>query len=193
MFSTTATSTSLHQDSNSNILLPHDVKSSLDNGTLLTETSSQLSKYKNMIPSMSATSNSNSDQGTDMQYNAIDQLLETEKQRNKTDAWNKLDKTQKTLNLHAFAEKYGKEHALPVKEIKNLKLFFSDCLNKAKLQKTKDVIYNKETREITSIPALFFNSTSHSFTLKMMDAKRVSTLKSLTPKRIFKDTAEETV
>jgi hypothetical protein len=193
MFSTTATSTSLHQDTIGNILLPNDAKSSLDNGTLMTDASPQLSKYKNMIPSMSATSNSNSDQGTDMQYNAIDQLLETEKQRNKTDAWNKLDKTQKTLNLHAFAEKYGKEHALPVKEIKNLKLFFSDCLNKAKLQKTKDVIYNKETREITSIPALFFNSTSHSFTLKMMDAKRVSTLKSLTPKRIVKDTAEETV
>jgi len=129
-----------------------------------------------------------------MNYTMIDEMLETEKQRNKNEAWNKLDKTQKTLNLHAFAEKYGKEHGLPVKEIKHLKVFFSECLDKAKLQKTKDVVYNKETREIVSIPALHFNTSTHAFTLKIMDTKRVSTLKSLTPKRISeknKDTVED--
>jgi len=152
------------------------------------DSSPQLSKYKNVIPGMSASSNGG--ETTDLQYNMIDQLLETEKQRNKTDAWNKLDKTQKTLYLHAFAEKYGKDNGLPMKEIKNLKLFFSECLNKAKLQKTKDVIYNKETREITSIPALYFNNTNHAFSLKMLDPKRVSTLKSLTPKRALKPTVD---
>jgi hypothetical protein len=77
-----------------------------------------------------------------------------------------------------------------------LKVFFSECLDKAKLQKTKDVVYNKETREIVSIPALHFNTTSHAFTLKMLDTKRVSTLKSLTPKRISeknKESAEPAV
>ena len=59
-----------------------------------------------------------------------------------------------------------------------------ECLEKMKLQKTKDVVYDKETKEITSIPALHFNINSHHFTLKIMDTKRVSTLKSLTPKRI---------
>jgi hypothetical protein len=126
----------------------------------------------------------------EMNYSMIDELLETEKQRNKNEAWNKLDKTQKTLNLHAFAEKYGKEHGMPVKEIKHLKAFFSDCLDKAKLQKTKDVVYNKETREIVSIPALHFNTTTHAFTLKMLDTKRVSTLKSLTPKRMSEKNKE---
>jgi hypothetical protein len=55
---------------------------------------------------------------------------------------------------------------------------------KSKLSKTKDVVYDKEKREITSIPSLFFNVSSRNFTLKIMDTKRVSTLKSLTPKRI---------
>ena len=116
--------------------------------------------------------------------NAIDALLENEKQKNKCDSWNKLDKTVKTQKLHAFAEKYGREHNYPAKDIKSLKAFFINCLEKAKLQKTKDVVYDKDTGEITSIPALFFNSTSHTFTLKIIDTKRVSTLKSLTPKRI---------
>ena len=45
------------------------------------------------------------------------------------------------------------------------------------------VNYDKEKREIISIPSLFFNTTSRSYTLKIVDNKRISTLKSLTPKR----------
>jgi hypothetical protein len=134
-------------------------------------------KYKNIIHNLTT-------ETTETSYSAIDQMLEKEKQHNKTETWNKLDKTIKIQKLHQFAEKYGKEHALPMKEIKLLKAFFLDCLEKNKLQKTKDVIYDKEKREITSIPALHFNTISHNFTLKIIDAKRVSTLKSLTPKRV---------
>jgi hypothetical protein len=119
----------------------------------------------------------------EMNYNAVDLILEKEKQHNKSETWNKLDKTDKIQKLHAFAEKYGKTNNLPVKDIKALKMFFIDCLEKLKLQKAKDVVYDKEAREISSIPSLHFNVASKSFTLKIMDAKRVSTLKSLTPKR----------
>jgi hypothetical protein len=115
----------------------------------------------------------------------LDQLLEKEKQQNKVDTWNKLDKTLKTQKLHIFAEKYGKENSLPVKDIKSLKQFFLEALEKNKLQKTKDVLYDKEKGVIQSIPGLFFNTTNRAFTLKNMDAKRISTLKSLTPKRII--------
>jgi hypothetical protein len=155
--------------------------------TIQTGTLPQTSKYKNGLYPPSTSSSSN-----EMNYNMIDALLETEKQRNKTEAWNKLDKTQKTLNLHAFAEKYGKEHGLPMKEIKHLKSFFSDCLDKAKLQKTKDVVYDKEKHEIISVPSLFFNTTNRAFTLRSLDTKRVSTLKSLTPKRVGSNVALST-
>ena len=120
---------------------------------------------------------------TETTYTDIDQLLETEKQQNKADAWNKLDKTVKIQKLHIFAEKYGKDNTIPVKDIKALKHFFSESLEKNKLQKTKDVVYDKEKGVIQSIPALFFNVTNRAFTLKQLDAKRVSTLKSLTPSR----------
>lgn len=116
-------------------------------------------------------------------YNDLDQLLEEEKQNNKADSWNKLDKTVKIQKLHIFAEKYGKENTLPMKDIKGLKHFFTDSLEKNKLQKTKDVVYDKEKGVIQSIPSLFFNIQQRAFTLKQMD-KRVSTLKSLTPHRI---------
>jgi hypothetical protein len=115
-------------------------------------------------------------------YTDLDKLLETEKQHNKADAWNKLDKTVKIQKLHSFAEKYGKENTLPVKDVKALKHFFTDSLEKNKLQKTKDVSYDKEKGTIQSIPSLFFNVQQRAFTLKQCD-KRVSTLKSLTPHR----------
>jgi hypothetical protein len=113
----------------------------------------------------------------------IDAILEREKQHNKTESWNKLDKTVKMQKLHSYAEKYGKDNNLPVKDIKILKVFFKDCLEKNKLQKTKEVQYNKDSREIISIPSLYFNHVSHNYTLKITDATRVSTLKSLTPLR----------
>jgi hypothetical protein len=110
----------------------------------------------------------------------LDKILEKEKQSNKADSWNKLDNTVKIQALHAFAETYGKEKSLPVK---TLKTFFNDCLRTNKLNKTKDVKYDRDTRTIVSIPALFFNTASHNYTLRIVDTKRVSTLKSLTPKR----------
>ena len=61
-------------------------------------------------------------------------------------------------------------------------VFFRDCLDKKKLQRVKDIIYNKDTGEIKDIPALFYNKPSNHFTLKNID-KRVSTLKGLTPKK----------
>jgi hypothetical protein len=114
----------------------------------------------------------------------IDRLLEREKQHNKTENWNKLDKTAKIEKLHVYSEKYGKENNLSEKEIKQLKKFFNESLDKSKLQKSKDVVYNKETREIVSIPSLYLNSNTHNFSFKITDVKRVSTIKSLTPKRI---------
>ena len=120
----------------------------------------------------------------EMTSSNLDVILENEKQHNKTESWNKLDKTVKIQCLHAYAEKYGKDKSMAVKEIKSLKMFFSECLRQNKLKKTKDVAYDKDTRTITAIPALTYNTTNHNFTLRITDVKRVSTLKSLTPKRV---------
>lgn len=122
--------------------------------------------------------------GSEVCIQRIDDILEREKQNNKSDAWNKLDKCAKIQRLHVFAEKYGSSNLLSISDIKSLKLFFVNCLDKNKLHKTKDLSYNKETREVIAIPALCFNTITNAFTLKITDSKRISTLKSLTPKRV---------
>jgi len=144
------------------------------------------SKYKNILNTQQITETEQSN------YQSIDDLLEREKQHNKTEIWIKLDKTVKIQKLHQFAEKYGKENSLPVKDVKTLKTFFVGCLEKNKLNKTKDVTYNKESGEISAIPSLHFNQVGRNFTLKITDVKRVSTLKSLTPKRVTEKNKETT-
>lgn len=111
----------------------------------------------------------------------INKLLEMEKQNNKNESWNKIDKSLKIQKLHGYAEKYGKENSLPIRVIKSLKVFFSECLDNNKLSKSKDVIYDREKHEITSIPLLTMNANKN-FTLRQNE-KRQSTIKSLTPKR----------
>jgi ubiquinone/menaquinone biosynthesis C-methylase UbiE len=75
------------------------------------------------------------------------------------------------------------DNNLTNKELETLKSFFNDAIQKNKLKKTKDVQYNKDNRSIINIPSLFFNTVNRSFTLRNTE-KRVSTLKSMTPKRV---------
>jgi len=140
-----------------------------------------MSKYKNYIAASgnvasSSTIDSNSTE-------KIDELLEKEKLNMNSEPWNKLDKRLKIQKLHAYAEKYGKDNGLPLKEVKNLKTFFSECLTKDKLSKVKDVDYDRDTGTITNINSLFLNVATRTFTLRNLD-KKVSTLKMLTPKKI---------
>lgn len=130
------------------------------------------------------------DEGEEITLKNIDSFLDRERAHNKTESWVKLDKNVKRQVLHSYAEKYGKEYNMPVKEIKVLKSFFNTCLEKNKLNRTKDVVYNRDTQIISSIPGLFFNKNSKNYTIRANDSKRVSTLKSLAPK---KKTNEENI
>lgn len=110
----------------------------------------------------------------------LDKFLEIEKNNNKNEPWSKLDKTMKTQKLLDYAEKYKVEHKMEDMEMEALIAFLKDCLNKKKLYRVKDVVYDKTTGLIKEIPALIYSKTSKHFTLKNID-KRVSTLKSLAP------------
>ena len=144
-------------------------------------------KYKNILNSQSPLTFDETNTNT---MNKIDAMLETEKKNMNSEPWNKLDKRLKIQKLHAYAEKYGKENGLPMKEVKGLKTFFSTCLTKDKLAKVKDVDYNKETGVISNIGGLAFNLTTRAFTIRNLD-KKVSTLKSLTPKKTESVNEEE--
>lgn len=129
-----------------------------------------------------STTTVNNSNKTSTNLSSLDKFLENEKNNNANEPWSKLDKTVKTKKLLAFAEKYRTEQGLSDSEYSKLVAFFKDCLDKKRLQRVKDVVYDKDTGEIKEVPALHFNKPTIHFTLKNMD-KRVSTTRSLAPKK----------
>lgn len=110
----------------------------------------------------------------------IDDILENEKNANKGDPWNKLDKSAKVVKLKEFATRHGKKENHTEQEITTLYQFLVSVLEQKKLMRAKDVVYDKSTGEITSIPCLIYHAGFKKFTLKRCE-KRQSTLKSLAP------------
>ena len=110
----------------------------------------------------------------------IDDILENEKNANKSDPWNKLDKSAKVGKLKEFAGIHGKKENYTDQEIVGLYQFLVSALDQKKLMRAKDVIYDKSIGAITSIPCLIYHAGFKKFTLKRCE-KRQSTLKSLAP------------
>lgn len=110
----------------------------------------------------------------------IDDILENEKNASKSDPWNKLDKSAKIGKLKEFATRHGKTENHTEQEIAALYHFLVSALEQKKLMRAKDVMYDKTSGTITSIPCLIYHAGFKKFTLKRCE-KRQSTLKSLAP------------
>jgi len=135
-------------------------------------------KYKNMLLNgapLKETKSSND-------LNNLDKFLEDDKVNNQNEPWCKLNKTIKTLKLIEFVDFYKDKNDLDDEEKLLLITFFKNSLEKKKLQRVKDVVYDKINGSIKDIPALTYVKSNKHFSLKNID-KRVSTLKSLAVKK----------
>lgn len=113
----------------------------------------------------------------------LDKFLEDEKISNSNEPWSKLDKTAKIKKFVLFAVSYKITNNLSDEECTALIVFLRDCLDRKKLQRVKDVVYNKETGEVKDIPSLHHTKPTNHFTLKNID-KRISVTRSLAPKKV---------
>jgi hypothetical protein len=131
-------------------------------------------KYKNVF--LNSFDNKSSYENT--KIDNINSFLEKESTINKSESWNKLDKTGKIKLLNNYADSLVESNSLSPTEVNDLKQYLTDSLDKKKLQHVKDVMCDKVTGKIVSIPTLHFNPITKKYTLKRSE-KRVSTLKSL--------------
>ncbi len=111
----------------------------------------------------------------------IEAFLEKEKEANKKKPWSKLSKASKLKKISEYVIQYTDENKLNDEQSKELEKYLTHCLNRKKLQRQKDVIYDITTNKIKSINGLIYNKVKNKFTLKVKD-KKTSTLKSLAPK-----------
>jgi hypothetical protein len=135
-------------------------------------------KYKSMLKSGVSLKETNSSDN----LSNLEKFLENEKNVNINDSWCKLNKTIKIKKLFDYSDLYQTKNNIDNDEKTKLISFLKDCLDKKKLQRVKDVIYDNKHGIIKDIPAILYNKQLKHFTLKNID-KRVSTLKSLAPKK----------
>tara|TARA_B100001059_G_scaffold117778_1_gene118026 strand:+ start:170 stop:709 length:540 start_codon:yes stop_codon:yes gene_type:complete len=122
----------------------------------------------------------------------ISQFLEKEKKINSKKPWTRLQKSVKLDKLQIFANDYSKQKELTKTQSKLLIDFLISSLEKKKLQRTKDIVYDSKTGKIKSIPGLSVNKTSNKFTLKRVDKKKETLKNSLAPIRKKKKKKHQT-
>jgi len=130
-------------------------------------------KYQNML-----LSNSKISEEVKENINNIETFLNKEKTLNEQKPWNKLGKSSKIKIIKKFIETYSKKNNLSDDIATKLFNFLIRCIERKKLQKIKDIQYDIEKSEITSIPNLHFNTKNAKFIIKKGD-KWISTSKSL--------------
>ena len=111
----------------------------------------------------------------------LDDFLNKEKESNNQLPWSKLDKSLKLKKLSNFVRKYSHDHNLDKETSQELGYYLKDCLERRKIQRQKDIDYDKNAGCIKHIPNLCFNKQRGKFTLKNTDKKQGIT-KGLAPK-----------
>ena len=103
--------------------------------------------------------------------NNIEKFLEKELEATNNKPWTKLGKGAKLKKINEYVKSYSDEKNYNEEQQKKLKRYLLSCLERKKLQKTKDVNYCIKTNKILSIPALTYNDSSRKFTLRKNEKK----------------------
>ena len=118
-------------------------------------------KYKTMI--MTGT---NIEPTMDSNEEKINMFLSMDMEKNKKGVWSKLSKTEKVKKIKNYIKTtLLKEHNLTETEISTATKFFSLLMDRKKLSKNNELIYNQEIGLIESIEGLTFNTETRKFTI----------------------------
>ena len=129
-------------------------------------------KYKTMI----LTGSNNFDNKIDNETNEkkLDNFLFNEKKKNERQTWNKMTKTDKIKKIKYFINNTLKtKYNLNEEEISTTNFFILKLLDRKRLSKNNEIIYNIETGEIENINILFFNNDTRKFTLNYENPKNI--------------------
>ena len=110
----------------------------------------------------------------------LEEIIQRDTDRIASLPWNKLDKSTKIKKLNEFSDRTGLTQDLSVAVIQGLKSMLKDKMSRKLLQKTKDIVYDKEKGMILDIPNLLFHTETQKYTIRTIENE--SPLHSLAPK-----------
>tara|TARA_E500000331_G_C17079469_1_gene636244 strand:- start:16 stop:648 length:633 start_codon:yes stop_codon:yes gene_type:complete len=126
---------------------------------------------------------SNVSVNTTSSENDIDSFLEKERKTNQNEPWNKLNKTDKLSKLKAFSQFFIESEEINTDYEDKLYKFLKMNLENKKIQKVKDLEYDKENGIISEIYGLKLLKEVGRFYLSKPGDQHVSTSKNLAPKK----------
>ena len=130
-------------------------------------------KYKTMI--MTGT---NIESSLDTNEEKINMFLSMDMEKNKKGVWSKLSKTEKVKKIKNYIKTtLLKEHNLTDGEVLNATKFFSLLMDRKKLSKNNELIYNQENGFIEQIGGLTFNIDTRKFNINEDISKKSKTKK----------------
>lgn len=91
---------------------------------------------------------------TTMEVGQIAEFLTASAEDWKKLSWYKISAAKKAEKLREFALNFGAEEGWSEERCQELVKFLNDAMSEGKLQKSKDILYSKETQKITNIPSL---------------------------------------
>jgi hypothetical protein len=112
-------------------------------------------------------------------YANLQLFLDDEKNKNKLETWNKLNKSIKNKKIEEYVCKYIQDNKCEETDKDHMCMYLQARINQGKLSKNKEVIYDKNTGLIKDIPGFIYNKHTKHVTIKNIDLKHVSTLKNL--------------
>lgn len=107
---------------------------------------------------------------------AVDKIMSEMNDGNAPKSWNKIDKTTKLKALTKYADICKTEKGITDAMYNSMLVFFVDSLDKKKLSRVKDVVFDKETCTVTDIPTMIFNTSTSAYTIKSA-VKHVNTVR----------------
>jgi hypothetical protein len=135
-------------------------------------------KYKTMI--MTGT---NIEPTIDTNEEKINIFLSMDMEKNKKGIWSKLSKTEKIKKIKNYIKNVLlKENDLTEQELLNANKFFSLWMDRKKLSKNNELIYNQDAGLIESIEGLSFNPETRKFTINCdKTVSKKKTVKNVNP------------
>ena len=140
-------------------------------------------KYKTMI--MTGT---NIESSLDTNEEKINMFLNMDMEKNKKGIWSKLSKTEKVKKIKNYIKNVlAKEYELTDSEILNANKFFSLWMDRKKLSKNNELLYNQDVGLIEGIEGLSFNIETRKFTINCdKPLAKKKTVKNITSNDISK-------
>jgi hypothetical protein len=134
-------------------------------------------KYKMRL--MNPSTNTTEIKTNNNSYDKLQMFLDDEKNKNKLENWNKLNKSIKNKKIEEYVNKYIIENNYETSDKESICIYLHSRINQGKLSKNKEVIYDKTSGIVKDIPGFIYNKNTKHVTIKNVDTKYVSTLKNL--------------